>query len=694
VALRHAAAGFSILPVNVFQDQNGDWKKPPMIRDWRNRATTDARQVHEWWKEFPNAVAGIELGRSGLIVIDADRHEADADGVAALARLRPNHDGDFAHPIILTAGLGEHHYYRQPAGKLLGNGEGQLPHGINIRGSGGFVVASGSVRPDGAMWEQASDTPELCEAFRDNAIAELPGWLVEILSARLPRTDSPPLSLAAPSSSREQAYAQAAVKSCVAELETTARSSRNNKLNAIAYHLGGMVARGWMDQQDVTEHLVAASGRNGLVADDGADSVRDTIESGLRAGITHPQADLLTFAHKESAEPASPAPSIIPVIWDGEASPSRAAWLVKDLVPMATSGLIVGESRAGKTFVGVHLAEVLSKGSTFFGKRARQGGTLYVAAEAPGTIPGRLHAARLGRIKPFLDEGGKDKTTGKEPQPLCVATISSPPNLLTEQGRGQLVATALGVSEQMQAKFGFPLRLIIIDTMLAAFEIRDWNDPAETRRVMNALARLAEETGAVVLGVHHHGKDITRGAAGSYALTAAADFILSVFAESDLDGVVSSRRIAVTKLRDGPTGWSCEFDVTPFKIGVDEDDDEIISAFVEPKTVTAGFGRSNRRKKEKAPAQSSTAFTEAFEEAINEHGISRATPGTGTTVKAIRVPDVRASFVRHYRPDGQSGNLGDAKRQAFKRAMKAALGEGRLKQDSWDGDEWLWRENE
>lgn len=237
----------------------------------------------------------------------------------------------------------------------------------------------------------------------------------------------------------------------------------------------------------------------------------------------------------------------------------------------------------------------------------------------------------------------------------------------------------------MQAKFGFPLRLIVIDTMLAAFDIRDWNDPGETRRVMNTLARLAEETGAVVLGVHHHGKDVTRGAAGSYALTAAADFILSVFADVNSDGAVSTRSTVLTKLRDGPTGWSCEFDLTPFKIDVDEDGDDIISAFVEPRTFTAGFGRSNRPKKQKVPAQSSAAFTEAFDEAVAQHGVSRQMPGVDKAVRAVRATDVRAAFVRRYQPKGRSK---DAQRQAFNRAVKTALAGGGVKQDG----EWFWRD--
>jgi hypothetical protein len=111
------------------------------------------------------------------------------------------------------------------------------------------------------------------------------------------------------------------------------------------------------------------------------------------------------------------------------------------------------------------------------------------------------------------------------------------------------------VSKALEERYGIPLRLIVIDTMLAAFDIRDWNDPAEARRVANILSRIAVETGSVVLGIQHRGKDVSWGAAGSYALTAAADFRLSVFADTDSKGG------RLGGLRDGPTDWSCEFEV-------------------------------------------------------------------------------------------------------------------------------------
>jgi hypothetical protein len=696
VALALAAAGIAIFPVKVYQDANGRWKKRPAFKGWKKAACDDPDQIRRWWAEFPDAVPGIELGQAGLVVIDADRHDDGADGVAALTGLMAGHDGQNPHPKTSTAGGGEHHYFSQPPGMQLGNAEGRLPKGINVRGTGGFVVAPGAVRPDGAIWKPAPGFPELTQAFQAGTVPVLPDWLLELIAPKQPTIESAGSGEHPPAhQGRERAYVAATLRNSVAELQRTSPGHRNNKLNAIAYRLGHMVARGWIEQETVITNLFAACQSNRLAPDDGADEVRATIASGLNAGLVRPHPDLPDIDNHEAPAPNkghSPSPPLIPVMWDGDALPNPTQWLVRDIIPMGSAGLLVGESRAGKTFLAIDLARALSKGGKFVTKRARAGGTLYIAAEAPGTIPNRLRAARLGPLAPFLDEHGRDKATGQEPAALCVAMISKPPNLLTDEGRTQLVTTARDLSAKMQAKFGVPLRLIVIDTMLAAFDITDWNDPSQTRRVMNALAKIAEETGAVVLGVHHHGKDVTRGAAGSYALTAGADFMISVLAETNTNGDVSSRRISVTKLRDGATGWGAEFELVPFKVGVDDEGEDIYSAFVEPKTVTAGFGQVTRSQKKKTPSPGLVAFNSAFDEALKDSGEDRLIPPDGKKVRMVRSKDVRASFDRHHKPASTPANLADAQRQAFARATKAILAEGEIRKGYWADTDWLWRD--
>ena len=86
-------------------------------------------------------------------------------------------------------------------------------------------------------------------------------------------------------------------------------------------------------------------------------------------------------------------------------------------------------------------------------------------------------------------------------------------------------------------------------------------------------------------------------------------------------------------------------------------------------------------------------FIKALQESLENFGLDRPNPATGSTVRAVRVSDVRASFARHYQPEVWAGKLADAQRQAFVRAKKAAASEGIAKKESWDGAEWLWQKD-
>ena len=78
----------------------------------------------------------------------------------------------------------------------------------------------------------------------------------------------------------------------------------------------------------------------------------------------------------------------------------------------------------------------------------------------------------------------------------------------------------------MQAKFGLPLGLIIIDTMSAAAGFRDANDASETQRVMDLLGALAKEAQTFTLVVDHFGKNSSTGTRNSSARKRAPTMLL------------------------------------------------------------------------------------------------------------------------------------------------------------------------
>jgi hypothetical protein len=93
-----------------------------------------------------------------------------------------------------------------------------------------------------------------------------------------------------PATDPNSIYYRSALKDeCAALAAMPKDSGRNNALNRAAFNLSQLVAGGGLDENTVREHLFAAAEACGLVAEDGAASVRATIESGAKAGRAQPR---------------------------------------------------------------------------------------------------------------------------------------------------------------------------------------------------------------------------------------------------------------------------------------------------------------------------------------------------------------------------------------------------------------------
>lgn len=172
-ALDLAGQGLFVFPV---QSGGTKAKAPYPFFKWKELATTDARTIEGWWLKWPDAAVGLHLGKSGLIVIDCDRHDPEADGVEAFGKVMADHGfNPDSCPLVATPSEGNHLYFRNTIDH--GNGEGNLPKGVNVRGSGGYVVAPGTVMADGRVYEQfgsLADAPDL------------PQWLIDLIRPAKP----------------------------------------------------------------------------------------------------------------------------------------------------------------------------------------------------------------------------------------------------------------------------------------------------------------------------------------------------------------------------------------------------------------------------------------------------------------------------------------------------------------------------
>ena len=143
--------------------------------------------------------------------------------------------------------------------------------------------------------------PLLAEAFKAGTVPELPQWLADIIRpTRKPNGDALDefartafsKTAEATDGSRGQAYAAAALDGAAAELSTTSNGKRNQTLNAVAFRMGRLIAREWIDEKTVADALLGACDANKYLREHGHRATMKTIESGIEAGRKEPHPDL------------------------------------------------------------------------------------------------------------------------------------------------------------------------------------------------------------------------------------------------------------------------------------------------------------------------------------------------------------------------------------------------------------------
>src|SRR5262249_36433004 len=119
----------------------------------------------------------------------------------------------------------------------------------------------------------------------------VPTWIVSAVQARKTTEYT-----AGPSPSdagkRERAYAERALTNAANKVAASPRGSRNTELNTAAFCMGTMIARHWIGRATVEGRLHDAAMACGYIADDGELAVRNTIKSGIEAGLKEPHEDL------------------------------------------------------------------------------------------------------------------------------------------------------------------------------------------------------------------------------------------------------------------------------------------------------------------------------------------------------------------------------------------------------------------
>jgi hypothetical protein len=270
-ALYLAAMGWPVFPLTAGA------KKPPLVREWETRATTDTDRITRCWQAGAWNI-GVATGPARLVVIDLDtgHTEAEQDGATTLAELANARGVDMPETYTVdTPSGGRHLYFTAPAGVHLRNTGRALGTGIDSRAEGGYVAGPGSLTPAGG-YELADD--------RDPA--ELPGWLLQAL---LDRPTATPAGEAR-SIGKPDAYTETAIRAETERIRHAPGGQHNAELSRAAYNLGQLVGAGLLPVSLARYELHDAAAAL-ITADCGCTrrEITRVIEAGLSKGATRPR---------------------------------------------------------------------------------------------------------------------------------------------------------------------------------------------------------------------------------------------------------------------------------------------------------------------------------------------------------------------------------------------------------------------
>jgi hypothetical protein len=153
------------------------------------------------------------------------------------------------------------------------------------------------------------------------------------------------------------------------------------------------------------------------------------------------------------------------VYWHGELDYRESRpYLAQDCIPEVGHGLIAGQWGTFKTFGAFDLAHSCMSGTPFLGYEImRRGGVLFIALEGSAEVPIRLQ--------------GVIEDRGKIEGPAPFAWIEICPPLLAKNAADEICKIAESIAVVLKARFGVPLVLIVIDTIIAgAGYTRDGQD--------------------------------------------------------------------------------------------------------------------------------------------------------------------------------------------------------------------------
>lgn len=328
-ALGYAKRGWPVFPCNENSDAPGvkvrKEKTPYVGRDKDpvtgkpvdgtggvSKATTDEKQIREWWGKWPNALIGVRLGaEAGLWVLDYD---PKGEALEDIERRAVDAVGELpAGPRSKTQSGGAHLWFKWPTnGDVVKNSAKRLAN-VDWRGEGGYVIVPPSRMTNGNSyeWELAPDVVDFPEA---------PPGLMDLVMKRgkfaPPKSAPKPAGIVPVTDEAIRRYCVAALDRAVTRVAALPDGQRNQGINDNALGIGHLVGAGGLAYDEAFEALRAAAYAWGIGDDDKALKPGGTLERAIKDGMVHP-ANLAHVGQRQRA-PRAERRQEVPAGYDPE----------------------------------------------------------------------------------------------------------------------------------------------------------------------------------------------------------------------------------------------------------------------------------------------------------------------------------------------------------------------------------------
>lgn len=551
--------------------------KHPRIKGGFHGATVDTGQIREWWAKWPRANIGIACGKSRLVVLDVDpRHGGDG----SLSELVKRHSGALGalsqatQALVATltsdtGGGGTHYLYTAPEGAPIRN-KANLDGlaGLDVRGDGGYIVASPSLHVSGAryQWQDASILP-----------SALPDWLLSVLR----RKESQPLREPLAVFPREN-------DPSALWLERALAMAREGNRNDRAFWLATQLRDDGVSQPDAENVLCVYAQRvpgPGFTEREALQCVRSAYTRAARAPARS-QTSHYSNAIPESM--AAPAQRVVvtqePTLLHPEQEEQRQRfqflslgqiismappeWLISGFLAKGQRSTLFGDFGSYKSFLAMDWGLCAASGTNWHGQQVTQGRVVYIAGEGIAGL-GKRARAWLAYHHLNLDLDA-----------LPIHFLGVAPQLL-QMGDVEDLRRAIDALPDMPT-------LIFIDTLARSMVGGDENSAQDMGIAVRAVDILHADTGAHIQLLHHKtsGQAKTR---GSTALPGAMDTLI----EMTKDATKSPNEVTVHcgKQKDwaGFDDWTLRWE----RVALDEHGFEDSGLLVPLDTVRAGTYRSS-----------------------------------------------------------------------------------------------------